>query len=75
MRNKLRKLIEEYKKEAGCDSFAIRDLLTDLWHIGDEVKVNIQDRVDAAYEVFEEEVAEVPVGEVDTEVYLRDIDA
>lgn len=58
-KEKLKALIEDYKEEAGCDSFAIRDLLTDLWHIGDEVKVNIQDRLEAAYEVFEEEIGEV----------------
>lgn len=59
--NDLKKFLEKnYMRKGGADtmSIAIRDLLTDLLHIGRELNVDIPTRLNDAGEVFEEEILE-----------------
>lgn len=58
MIDKLENLIEEYKKEAEIDSFAIRDLLTDLLHIANDKDIDLKERFESAEEVYAEECFE-----------------
>ncbi len=51
-------LVKHYIEKDGASNLydAIRDCLTDLLHIGNEEGINIDDRLDIAKEVFEEEL-------------------
>jgi len=59
------KILKQFLKETYIDnpemdsptmSSAIRDILTDLMHLGDEFDVQITSRVFDAHEVYEQEV-------------------
>lgn len=56
LKQRLQALLSEYAAAEGTDlSGAIRDMLTDLLHIGDEVRIDIHERLAAASEVQKEE--------------------
>ena len=59
--DKLEKFLQaEYVDNEGMGSpdmeTAIRDVLTDLIHLGDKYTLNVRKRVESAYEVYEEEL-------------------
>lgn len=56
LRKPLKKFLKKYKNNCGTDlQGAIRDVMTELAHICAKKQFNIEERFDAAMEVFYEE--------------------
>ena len=58
MKKELKQLLESYMKTEGVSlRSAIRDAMTDLYHLADKNKLNLEEIIEGATEVFEEEKA------------------
>ena len=57
MQKTLAAMIKQVAGEEGCsEQNALRDVLTDLWHVAEHLDLDIELAFDGAQEVFDEEV-------------------
>lgn len=59
VKNTLKRMMDRYAKVEGCEpQAALRDLLTDLRHLSDELNLDFHSAMNGSYEVYLEERAE-----------------